>query len=101
MDSGAWRVVAGRYEVSPSSSGGDALSMFLVNEYVPNYFEVLATLNAVKPGGRFKANAYLVFDYQNGTDFKFAGLNVSTNKLEIGHHTESGWIVDVQASVSG
>jgi hypothetical protein len=42
-----------------------------------------------------------VFDYQSSTDFKFAGINVSTNKLEIGHRTESGWVVDVQGSVQG
>jgi hypothetical protein len=60
---------------------------------------VLATLNPVKPTGGFKANAYLLFDYQSDTDFKFAGINVSTNKLEIGHKTESGWMVDTQGSV--
>ncbi len=53
-----------------------------------------ATINAVKPVGGAKANAYLIFDFQNATDFKFAGVNISTNKLEIGHHTASGWIVD-------
>jgi hypothetical protein len=101
VDSGMWAVVNGGYQVEPEVLGGDALSVFLVDQYVPKYFEVLATLNAVKPQRGFKANAYLVFDYQSYTDFKFAGINVSTNKLEIGHRTESGWIVDVQGSVQG
>ncbi len=35
------------------------------------------------------------------TDFKFAGINVSTNKLEIGHRTAQGWIVDAQVSFPG
>ena len=53
-----------------------------------------ATINAVKPTGGVKANAFLIFDYVSATDFKFAGIDVSTNKLEIGHRTAAGWIVD-------
>jgi hypothetical protein len=68
---------------------------------VPSYFEVLATLNPVKPTGGYKANAYLIFDYQSETDFKFAGIDVSTNKLVIGHRASWGWAIDVQASVQG
>ncbi|MCL5096839.1 MAG: hypothetical protein M1608_04805, partial [Candidatus Omnitrophica bacterium] len=71
-------------------------SLFYVNEYVPNYFEMLATINAVKPTSGYNADAYLVFDYQTPTDFKFAGINVSTNKLEIGYRDATGWKVAVQ-----
>src|SRR6266542_290503 len=53
-----------------------------------------ATINAVKPIAGTKANAYLIFDYQSRTDFKFAGLNIANNRLEIGHRTATGWIVD-------
>jgi len=35
-----------------------------------------------------------VFDWQSNTDFKFAGIDISTNKIEIGHRTASGWVVD-------
>jgi hypothetical protein len=62
---------------------------------------MLATINAVKPTGGTNANAYILFDYQSSTDFKFAGINVSTNKLEIGHRTAQGWIVDTQVSFPG
>src|SRR5262249_6574243 len=44
----------------------------------------------------FKSNAYLIFDYQSPTDFKFAGIDVSLNKMVMGHRDASGWIVDVQ-----
>src|SRR5262249_43765690 len=71
-----------------------------VNQFVPQYFEVLATLTPVKPTGGFKSNAYIIFDYQSDTDFKFAGIDVSTNKLEIGHRTDAGWIIDVQGSAT-
>jgi hypothetical protein len=43
----------------------------------------------------------VIFDYQSPTNFKFAGLNVSTNKLEMGQRTAAGWQVLKQASVPG
>ncbi|NDV63154.1 LEPR-XLL domain-containing protein [Puniceicoccales bacterium CK1056] len=97
IDSGSWTTQNGSYYVEPASIGGDALSVFYVDSYIPIYYEVMATLNPVKPNGGFKSNAYLVFDYQSSTDFKFAGINVSTNKLEIGQYTADGWTVDVQS----
>jgi hypothetical protein len=97
VDVGTWSVVGGRYQVAPTVAGGDAVSVYYVDSYVPRYFEMLATINAVKPTGGAKANAYVVFDYQSPTDFKFAGINISTNKLEIGHRNGTGWIVDKQA----
>ena len=53
-----------------------------------------ALINAVKPTGGNTANAFLIFDWQSNTDFKFAGIDVSTNKLELGHRTAAGWVVD-------
>jgi len=40
------------------------------------------------------ADDCLIFDWQSNTDFKFAGINVSNNKLEMGHRTATGWVVD-------
>src|SRR6185295_3810086 len=52
-----------------------------------------------KPVGGWAANSYLIFDYQGKADFKFAGIDVSTNKLVMGHRDASGWHVDEQAAV--
>ena len=101
IDSGVWSVQSGSYFVEPEFKGGDALSVFLVNDYVPTYYEMRATLRPVKPIAGYKSNAYVVFDYKSELDFKFAGINVSTNKLEIGHRTTEGWIVDVQGVYTG
>ena len=102
-ESGTWSVVQGKYQVAPASTGSnrDAISLFYVDDYIPSYFEIQATLNAVKPTGGLKANAYVIFDYQSPTDFKFAGINVSTNKLEIGQNTGSGWQVLATGVVNG
>ncbi|HUG09617.1 MAG TPA: hypothetical protein VMM36_01325, partial [Opitutaceae bacterium] len=101
IDSGKWTVKNGAYTVEPLTKGNDALSVFYVDDFIPSYFEVLATLNPVKPTGGYKANAYIIFDYQSETDFKFAGIDVSTNKIVIGHRASWGWAIDKQASVQG
>lgn len=79
----------------PSVIGGDAVSLFNgADTVIPPYFEMQATINAVKPLAGYKANAYLIFDWQSDTDFKFAGIDISTNKLVIGHRDATGWVVD-------
>ncbi len=99
---GSWTVSNGRLQVAPDTQGGDAVSLLnTVDVTIPDNFEYQATINAVKPTGGYKANAYLVFDYYGPEDFKFAGVNVSTNKLEVGHRDASGWIVDAQSSFPG
>jgi subtilisin-like proprotein convertase family protein len=95
-DSGSWAVENGRLSVSPEFLGGDAVSVFYVDSYLPTYFEVRATINAAKPTAGWKSNAYLIFDYVSPTDFKFAGVNISTDKIEMGRRTAAGWIIDVQ-----
>jgi hypothetical protein len=62
---GTWRVVNGRYQVAPPTGGGDAISLFnQADTVIPSYFEMQATINALKPVSGTKANAFLIFDYQ-------------------------------------
>ena len=75
---------------------GDAAAVLYVDEYLPIYYEIQASITTQKPIGGWKANAYIIFDYFSPTDFKFAGVDVSINKLVIGHRTASGWVTDVQ-----
>jgi Ca2+-binding RTX toxin-like protein len=97
--SGNWSVVNGHYQVAPPAGGGDAVSLFNeADTVIPDYFEMQATINAVKPVAGTKANAFLIFDYQSGTDFKYAGIDISSNKLIIGHRTASGWAVDASTN---
>jgi Ca2+-binding RTX toxin-like protein len=95
-DSGSWTVKQGKLYVQPTSVGGDAVSVFYVGAYLPNYFELQATINTDKAQAGYKANGYLIFDYVSPTDFKFAGYNPALDKVQIGHRTASGWIVDAQ-----
>jgi Ca2+-binding RTX toxin-like protein len=100
-DSGKWTVQNGALQVTADSLGGDAVSVFQIGDALPGYFEVQASVLAIKPTGGWNANSYIIFDYQGKIDFKFAGLDVSTNKLVMGHRDASGWHVDEQSSVKG
>ena len=62
-------------------------------QYLPVYYEVSAADDDQKPTGGWKSNAYVIFDYFSPTDFKFAGIDISTNKVVIGQRTSSGWNV--------
>ncbi|MHB8050091.1 MAG: carboxypeptidase regulatory-like domain-containing protein [Coriobacteriia bacterium] len=95
-DSGTWTVTAGRLQVEPEALGGEAVSVFYVDAYLPQYYEVEATINAAKPLAGYKSNAYLIFDYRAWDDFKFAGINISTDKLELGYRDATGWHVVAQ-----
>jgi hypothetical protein len=100
-DSGVWASTGGVLQVQAQSIGKDAVSVFHVGDALPTYFEVQASVMAIKPTSGWNANSYLVFDYQGKQDFKFAGIDVSTNKLVMGHRDAGGWHVDKQAPVTG
>ena len=99
IDSGSWDISGGALNVAAGSLGGDAAAVFYVDQTLPVYYELLANVKLAKPTGGWKANAFVIFDYFSPTDFKFAGLDQSTNKAVMGHRTADGWIYDVQAAV--
>ena len=96
VDSGAWAIESGALSVAAASLGQDAAAVFYVDSYLPIYYEIVASITTQKPTGGWKANAFIIFDYFSPTDFKFAGIDVSTNKLVIGRRTTAGWVYDVQ-----
>jgi hypothetical protein len=96
VDSGTWSLQNNRLE--SDASGGDAVALFHVGEQLPTYFEVFATVSSDRARAGVRSNAYLVFDYHHGTNFKFAGIDISTNQVQIGRRTASGWQVLVTAN---
>ena len=100
-DSGVFAVQGGALTVTASSTSGDSAAVYYIDQYLPIYYELAAQVNLTKPTGGWKANAYVIFDYFTPTDFKFAGVDQSTNKLVMGRRIAAGWIVDVQAAVAG
>ncbi|HEX3226518.1 MAG TPA: hypothetical protein VHQ89_10505, partial [Gaiellaceae bacterium] len=100
-DSGVWEVTNGVLDVSATSQHADAASVVYTDGYLPQYFELSASVQVVKPTAGWGANAFLIFDYFSPTDFKFAGLDAATNKVVLGHRTASGWVYDATGSVQG
>ncbi|MBW6493254.1 MAG: hypothetical protein K0B16_01635 [Burkholderiaceae bacterium] len=96
VDSGLWDVTKGALSVSARSPSGDAAAVLQIGDALPSYFEMKAAVKVIKPTAQWKANSYLIFDYIDKSDFKFAGIDASTNKLVIGHRDHTGWVVDVQ-----
>ena len=100
VDSGSWNVTGGALSVAAASLGKDAASVFAVDSYLPIYYEIAAAVQSRKPTSGWKANAYIIFDYFSPTDFKFTGIDISTNKLVMGQRTTSGWNVGCAHSSS-
>ncbi|MDH4073367.1 MAG: hypothetical protein OEV41_09705, partial [Gammaproteobacteria bacterium] len=101
VDSGTFTATGGELRVAAESLGGDAVAVYGMGEQLPGYFEIQASVKMDKAVGGWKANAYVIFDYQNEQDFKYVGIDDSLNKLVIGHRDASGWHVDEQAVVKG
>lgn len=100
-DSGTWAVSGGTLQVASTSNQADAVAVYQVGDALPSYYEVQASIQVVKPTQGWDANSYVIFDYQSATNFKFAGINVSTNKIEMGVRTAAGWQVLQQAAFPG
>ena len=94
-DTGAATVTNGALVVSAT---GDAATISYDDRFVPTYYEVVTSLKASKNTGGTSANAYVLFDYYGPNDFKFAGINATTGKVEMGHRTATGWIFDAQTT---
>jgi len=96
-ESGSAKVSNGRYELSPVNSG-QTVSLIYLQDDLPKYFEISTVINANNTKQGFKSNAYIVFDYHSETDFKFAGVDIGLNKVQIGQRTTAGWTVLAEAN---
>ncbi|MGD8418786.1 MAG: matrixin family metalloprotease, partial [Gammaproteobacteria bacterium] len=97
-DVGNFTPTGGKLEIAAATQDETAAAVYSLDDYLPSYYEVVATLNLDKPTGGWKSNGYVIFDYYSDVDFKFAGLNISTNKIEMGYVDESGWHYLVQSN---
>ena len=96
VDSGSWQVSGGALQVAAASLGKDASAVFYVDDYLPVYYEVAASVSTIKPTAGWNANAYIIFDYFSPTDFKYTGIDISTNKIVMGYRDAGGWHVIAQ-----
>jgi hypothetical protein len=99
QESGVWSVTGGQLHAAPAVAGGEAVNLFFVSDQLPSYYELLAAVNADKDRAGVKSNGHVIFDYYSETDYKFAGIDVGTDKLQIGRRTADGWIVEAQGNM--
>jgi hypothetical protein len=97
-DSGKASVANGQMLIAADSNTTEASYIYNMDDYLPIYYEVTATFTANKPTGGAKANGYIIFDYQSDIDFKYAGINVSNNQIEMGYRDASGWHKLIQSN---
>ena len=90
---------SGTLLAEPETLGGEVVGLYPLDTLQPTYAEILVTINADKDKAGSKSNAYVLFDYQGAEDFKFAGVDVGLDKLQIGHRDATGWVVDEQIPV--
>ena len=98
-DVGDFVVTNGAMTATPELLGEETVSLFYLDQYQPSYMEILVTINAEKDRAGSKSNAYVIFDYKSAEDFKFAGVEVGTDKIQIGHRDATGWVVDTQTQM--
>jgi hypothetical protein len=101
IDSGVWAVSNGQLQVGAASLGLEATAVYNLDEYLPIYYELQASIAAQKPTGGWGANSFILFDYWSPTDFKFAGIDIASNKMVVGHRTATGWVYDAQSPFNG
>lgn len=95
-DVGNFVVSGGNMTAAPELLGEETVALTILDEIQPSYIEILVTASSEKDKAGSKSNAYAIFDYQGPEDFKFAGIEVGTDKVQIGHRDASGWVIDAQ-----
>ena len=97
VDSGIWAVQQGVLQVAAADARQDAAAVFYSDEYLPRLLRARrddldgqADRRAGRPTPTSSSTT------SRPTDFKFAGIDVSTNKIVMGYRDASGWHVVAQ-----
>jgi subtilisin family serine protease/fibronectin type 3 domain-containing protein len=101
---GSWSVGGGEYTPTPVVQNHElgAVSTLNLTEPLPDQFEIEATVNANQGHQEIfgivlsdhLTNGFIVFDYHNPEDFKFAGADMDGDRWIIGHRDTDGWSSD-------
>ena len=92
---GVWSVAGGRFRAEPAP---DAISTVRISDPLPANLEIQATVNVDLESADFFSNGLIVFDFQNPSDFKFAGAYARNDQWVIGHQSGGVWFTDASLS---
>ncbi|MEZ6048657.1 MAG: hypothetical protein R3C11_24385 [Planctomycetaceae bacterium] len=81
ISSGAEKI----FRVNNSYNNQVGLSYLALPEDAPSAFEVSARIKSIQTSAG-QRNGFLIFDYKNDRDFKYAGMLVDENQWVIGHY---------------
>jgi hypothetical protein len=84
--------------LAPATTGGVAFSVFSPNDWLPNYFEMTASVTPAAAATGHLSNGYLIFNYLSPTNFDYAGVNATTGNIELGSYNGTNWTVDASAA---
>ncbi|MCH2611678.1 MAG: hypothetical protein MK006_11485, partial [Pirellulales bacterium] len=98
--SGTWAVENAQYHTTPEK-GSNAISVINLGQALPENVEFGATINSLKSGG-YWTNSFVVFDYHNENDFKFAGNFIGNKIWTIGEYKNGSVsrLVEKQGSIA-
>jgi len=88
---GTWLVnEASAYQGAPRTAGGDSVSLLPATVRLPSSWNASVTIRTdfVVNASR---NGFIIFDYVNPTNFKYAGVRVAAGLWVIGQRTAAGW----------
>ncbi len=91
---GNWSVVGQEYFAQRQAGSSTVISTLQTDEALPENLDVRVTFNADPATATRWSNAFIIFDYNSPTDFKFAGAFVGINRWVIGHMTDRGYKID-------
>jgi hypothetical protein len=92
--SGLWRVDGSKYVATQQHVGQNLLTLVSLDRALPERADVRVTFNADPTTSTRWSNAFIVFDYQSPTDYKFAGALVGVDQWVIGRMTSRGYAID-------
>ncbi|MEZ6045246.1 MAG: FG-GAP-like repeat-containing protein [Planctomycetaceae bacterium] len=73
------------YQVDSTSTDGLGISLLNTTYDLPSYYEIDADIYSISGPDRWQ-DGFLIFDYKNENDFKYAGMFTGQNQWVIGHY---------------
>ena len=93
-DSGVWQVTSGTLQVSAASQGMDADAVIYLDQTLPTYYELLASVIDSEADGRLERERLRDLRLLLADRLQVRRNRRRQNKVVVGHRNAQGWFVD-------